>query len=549
MKKILCIFLTCIILFSLSGCSGDKKSEEQLKAEIKAELQAEMAKEQAQNNSQAASGTSKVDMKDLDALYEFVKKEIVDIPRESFNTWEVSYFDITGDGTDEAVLVSRYGADWYKKMEIISGDGGQFKRIPSDISLAKNGDVPAFEDDFLAVLSGTSGSGMQETYMHLYVYDGSKMVKVLDVLTTEYRVAAPNTQYEEIAEIEGSMKDFTYTLTKHDNITGKKTIEVKEQYTYNPGTMSFDVKQLDKGSQGSTGQAAASSGGTYKLSELKNGDNVAGLTITDIYFEKDEKARFNLKGETVLVGELSLDNTWDVDELILQVTEGPFTSTILELEYSGGVAKFELNRIGFTNQDALLKTLSSSDLNALKKGATMVVKLSVRNLSFDWFAYAGGAILGEFIRIIDKDAPTLTLPGKLSGFTNENIRGEQVNYSDYTAVIVPLYPANGANINALSQIPFGNPGPEVLNFAIFGKVEELTMTEVDTTNPFNETTFSFGPDESENSYFRIQYNLPNDMSHFRVEGKVRQSNGSYTDISFTLDDMRDPSDYQIIFVK
>jgi len=402
MRKILSLLLIFLILISLSGCSGNSKSEEELKAEIKAEMEAEAKlkeelkeeikaeMEQGKGNSQA----SNIDMKDMDAIYEFVKKDIVDISRENFNTWEVSYFDITGNGTDEAVLVSRYGVDWYEKMEIISGDSGQYKRIPSDIPLAKNGDVPVFDEGFLTVLSATSGSGMLMSYMHFYVYNGSEMVKVLDELLVEQRIAFPDADFEEKAEIEGSMKDFTYTVTKHDYKTGKETIEAKEQYTYNPNTMSFDVKSLGKtapsGSQGSTSQP------------------------------------------------------------------------------------------------------------------------------------------------------------KLSGFNDENIRGEQVNYSNYTAVIVPYYPEDGLHINALSEIPVGNPGGPILSFAVFGNVEELTITLVDDAYA-TEQESSFGA--VKNAIFNIEPKLPHDRSYYRIEGKVLQSNGSYTDIRFGLDDMRGPSENQIIFVK
>ena len=50
------------------------------------------------------------------------------------------------------------------------------------------------------------------------------------------------TQFEETGTIDGPLTDFTYTLTHHDNKTGKDTIVRNEHYTYNPSTLSFQIE-------------------------------------------------------------------------------------------------------------------------------------------------------------------------------------------------------------------------------------------------------------------------------------------------------------------
>ena len=153
-KRVSLLVLVLMILMSLVGCSADK---------ILKEANPEAAKVE-------------VDMKDMDALYAYVKQEIVDITRENFNTWDVYYFDITKNGTDEVVFVATYGLDWYEKMEIISGDSGEYKRIPSDIDLAKYKNIPDFRDGFLTVKQTADVLGEHYNCMSMFFYDGKEMV-------------------------------------------------------------------------------------------------------------------------------------------------------------------------------------------------------------------------------------------------------------------------------------------------------------------------------------------------------------------------------------
>jgi len=139
-KKIIAIILIIgLVLTGLTGCSSPQNSEEERKAELKARMESE------------------TDIKNKSALHQYVKEEIVDISSERFDQWQVYYFDITSDGTEEAVLVDSYGTDWYDKVEIISKDNGQFERIPSDIFVGKYGTTAEFKDGFLAVTLKNGG--------------------------------------------------------------------------------------------------------------------------------------------------------------------------------------------------------------------------------------------------------------------------------------------------------------------------------------------------------------------------------------------------------
>lgn len=402
MKKVISVFICLfLMLMMIGGCSSNKKSEEELREEIKAELKAELAEEN--------SKVSEVDMNDMDALYEFVKCEIMDITRETFNTWEVSYFDITGDGTQEA-LVNTYGEhdeQWYNKLEIISGDSGQYKQIPSDICLGNYNNVLDLKDGFFTVTAQSGGTGEHFDDLSLYIYNGSEMINVLTNLTIKHEVAFPNADFQETGAIDGKLTDFTYTLTKYDNLNEKETIEKKEQYTYNANTMSFDIKAIAgktaNGNQTSTKQSGKDSGGQLYLSDLKNGDDVGGgLTIRDIDYKKGgDTASYTLTGNAVLTGELSYDaEYWG--GMILNVTDdSSFSAIVMEGPYDM-VIDYKPDLLFFRNEDTLLNAISASDINEIKNnGRNMNVKISVKDICVTIRFESDGDTSCEFAKIID----------------------------------------------------------------------------------------------------------------------------------------------------
>lgn len=389
MKKILGLVLVFILIFSV-GCSSDEKPDE--------------------NNTNEEKESVKVDIKNSDELYNFVAGEIIDITRENFDAWEIYYFDLTKDGSDEAILVSTYGADWYEKMEIVSVDNGKFERIPSNIYLGKYNTTAEFKDGFLTVVTKNGGTGEQFETMDFFVYNGTEVVNVLSGLLIQHEVGSQDTAYTEEGIIVGSLLDFTYTLTKHDEITNKDTVEVKAQYTYDEANLSFNVEPL----------------------EIKK--------------------------------EVNNDSSKPEDD-------------------------------------------STTNSNAATEES-------------------------DFI--------------KLSGLTNEKVNSDEVNYSNYYAVIVPMY--NGGNMSALTDVTEvigsptqGNLGMEV-SFAIFGHLKDIMITYYEGMDSVGET-IEVGT--LYNSNVNVKVFIPsNDMSYIRVSGDVPTGEG-YNYLQFNIDDMRDPSDYDV----
>lgn len=380
MKKVIALLImTGLVLLSLTGCSSGK-SEEQLKEELKAQLKAEMAQENNKSTAQSGQKAAPKDVKDKNELYEFVYQSISKISRDDFNQCEILYADVTGDGVDEAVVVSP-NVTWLENVEIISGESGQYQRIHSEIPLAKYTTLATFEDGFLAVVGTTGGSGEHYAVMDLYAYDGAEMVNVLEGLCIEHTAAFPTADYVEEGEIDGKLTDFIYTLTKHDNRTGQDSITQKTQYTYNPNTMTFDEQPVTgKTGQGSSTQTT-SPAGKVQLSQLKNGDSIGeGFIIKNLsYRQGGEKASFTLTGTAVLEGELFYEDYYQ--SYIFDATNG-VTTILIEFpdnyihEYMPGQS------LGFKNLETLIQNLYDSDLKKIKNGQPKSLRIRVKDIEY-----------------------------------------------------------------------------------------------------------------------------------------------------------------------
>ncbi|TCT16027.1 hypothetical protein EDC18_10241 [Natranaerovirga pectinivora] len=134
---------------------------------------------------------------------------------------------------------------------------------------------------------------------------------------------------------------------------------------------------------------------------------------------------------------------------------------------------------------------------------------------------------------------------RLSGFTNETIRDVNINYSQYSAVIVPFY--TGVNTNKLATSPWiDHPEGQVLDFIVFGKLQDVVITRYQHMMDQGEA-FEYGV--IENTIFNIHSWLPYDSGRYVISGRVHTGGGHFEDVTFALDDMRDSSEYDIILIK
>lgn len=123
----------------------------------------------------------------------------------------------------------------------------------------------------------------------------------------------------------------------------------------------------------------------------------------------------------------------------------------------------------------------------------------------------------------------------------------QIGFNSDETVIVPMY--NGANISALESDSkvIGNPAssnqPMELNFAVFGTFKDVVVTYYEGMDSEGVST-ELGTFSHTNMGL-VVYGKINDMSYIKVTGKVN-GEASLIDVEFTIDDMRDPSDYEVM---
>lgn len=138
---------------------------------------------------------------------------------------------------------------------------------------------------------------------------------------------------------------------------------------------------------------------------------------------------------------------------------------------------------------------------------------------------------------------------KLAGFRNETINGTPINYSDYRVVVIPMY--DGLNslqwVNEdIGSVTQGPQGMQV-NFAIFGHLNDIKITNYEGMGSEGET---LNVGALYNAHVGVRVWLPNsDMSYIQVTGVADLGNGDTRNVEFTLDDMRDSSDYKVIMYK
>ena len=134
----------------------------------------------------------------------------------------------------------------------------------------------------------------------------------------------------------------------------------------------------------------------------------------------------------------------------------------------------------------------------------------------------------------------------LQGFINEQFRNVQLNYNENVGVVIPYY--NGVNLSRLKseQIQIGPGSIQALNFAVFGKLNNIRITYQEYMDaPIqarNIETF-------ENTLVTIHTWLPWDMSYVMVEGTMLSVTGEPVPVRFSLDDMRDLSEFPPIIVR
>ncbi len=152
-----------------------------------------------------------------------------------------------------------------------------------------------------------------------------------------------------------------------------------------------------------------------------------------------------------------------------------------------------------------------------------------------------------YVPVKIEDESQNTTNNGLSKYTAENINGTQVNYAEYSAVIVPMY--NGINNNKLTPYTTNVGANQFtdVTFAVFGSIGSLKIFH--TNHGMNEEYTITRVGDIENSLVTIKTQFPTDFANIIVRGFVKNANGEYESIEFSMDDMRDLTEYKPIMIK
>ena len=490
---------------------------------------------------------AQANLKDMDDLYGFVQQEIIDIPREVFDTWEVFYLDVTSDGVDEAVLVSPYGQHWHPHMEIIRVDGRKFQRIVSEIPLGKNGSSPEIKDNFLTVTSTTSGTGLLDTYLDIYIYDGTKVLPSLLTLTL-FRQEAARYHVEEVTgELNGPLTDFTHTLMNIDPLSSTPVIvKGAYHYSFDPGTLSYAMEQLAVANQPPTAvfdQARINQ--TYQRDLDGNG-------IPDIFrLEAEEEPGFVINGEVYHLPELLGSSIHPYYELT-RIEHGDSYAFVLYLSSplleTSEMYFYEYKKDG--GLSLMGKIYSEESLYDLPILSLYNDRAAINYMVYPFFdgVHRQPWHVNSDVQWMAENT-CVNIDGRfnLQGFTMETVGENTIVYDNYVGVIIPMY--TGVNKDLLTEQKFvlGTDRGQSLSFAIFGTMHETEVFYYETFNPeVTPVTKKLGT--LENSLVTLNTHLPWDSSYIRVTGIVMGGEGHENYLAFNLDDMRDWDDYDPIFI-
>jgi hypothetical protein len=230
------LFALVGVLSLLFGCSGAEAPAENKSQDEAPKVVEEPVTEEPKEEV--------LDLKDMDKLYEYYNANVTEFERSEFDTKvTTSYLDVTGDGVEEVILIDDFGMG--NPITIISIENNEYKNLSDNITTAKYMNEFSLQDGFLVLKQKTGGSGMADTYMSLYKYNGEKLVEVLNGIYLEGHFAGPGVFVERKSTFEGPLTDFDYLLVEEDMEAMKRKVEESKHYTYNEDNFSFTIKDID----------------------------------------------------------------------------------------------------------------------------------------------------------------------------------------------------------------------------------------------------------------------------------------------------------------
>jgi len=283
---------------------------------------------------------------------------------------------------------------------------------------------------------------------------------------------------------------------------------------------------------------------------IQNGQEIEDLSVFNIIYEEGDSIQLNLKAiyETldnlgVLTG--TKDNGYGETEFYY-TSQDEFDKPIqytFNSNYSNSINSFS----GVISDSEL--ELEPEAKQYILDGNSLLVIGNVDYFSHSAKDESGGSSQLSYTVLEIPDIEWHTHQEEKNLLTNEiftttNQGDFYVDYSLYSSVIVPMLESK--NSDKLEHIEVNFDGGTEFKFTVLGVLENVQINYVAYAGEEgaweNLGTVS-------NSVVEIKAQAPNDNSAIFVTGQVLKSNGTYEDIKFTLDDMRDLSAYDLYLVE
>lgn len=586
---------------------AEMEAEAKLKEELKAEIQAEekaKEKEKAETTTQATTQTkdndnvqqpnaealAPLDVRNNDKLYEFINTTYPDkYTREDFDKWTAFYFDITKDGNDEVGFTTTYFDGKLEYAIFITVDNGQYKVIPSEIELSKYQNDLAYNEGFITIAQKAGGSGMFLYVTSYFIYDGDEIRDTDASIVTEDVVAMP-TGYSIKGEIDGDIRNFVYTATKEDYATEKTFVIEKTKYVYNPETMKFEKEILIGEKKNGEGSCEVDTNNNQKSMQKTNESTTQENDNKNTQEKNDytKGVECEARNGNVYIKYKNTGNEVEVfnpNTTTIHKDDGNGVFTFKSGKVKGAIAR--TTSLG-NNGSRLYFTTNEYEEYVRNAYSTFYVDMATLNVYFvangeyikhvtdypysnytivandqdgsiiysaydnsnQFSCYLGGSLDSDIVAQIasameaaNSDAGSYGV----SGFNTETIAGEEIDYSKYMAVVVPMH--STSNIDSLTRETCSfsdNPDNQKVSFAIFGEMKDIKVTYFESMDSQGEVETV---KDLKNSYLDIYAAFSTDMSYIKVTGKVHTGEGNYSDVEFTMDNMRDVSEYEVLKFK
>lgn len=167
-----------------------------------------------------------------------------------------------------------------------------------------------------------------------------------------------------------------------EEINGKRNVKViLKNIVYESNTpfqlagdivkiVEFDGKKL--ADQATKSQA----NNVLKFEHIKKGDEIEGLTVTELYSQANDKWSIQLKGDKIVAGKLIYNDFEDSYDFLLDKE----LAAKIKIEFEQQIYDLYSN-LAIQNRNKLLKALNDEQKSALKSGKEVPIKIKVNNFS------------------------------------------------------------------------------------------------------------------------------------------------------------------------